>query len=132
MQATALDKSFDEFIFQIYYLDYHTDMEEIGDPNIEDILYVKCYPKWDMREAKLKNIIEENKSFLLRQMKEIVRANDLFYCYFEIDFTDIYGTTTNIVSQKVRWIEARPKIKKRKIDSSPTGFINAGDLPPEN
>lgn len=132
MQITALDTSLKDFSFEIYFLDYRSDVEEINKPNYEDVIYVRCYPKWNMKEKELKNLIEENKSFLFSKMGVIVEENDLFYCHFDIDFTTIIGTTTNIVDHNVRWIEARPDIRKKNIDDSQTGFINPNELPPEN
>ncbi len=132
MQRTTLDQSIKEFNFEIYFLDYRSDVEEIDTPNYEDILYVKCYPKWDMKEKELINLIEKNKSFLFYKMEAIAKENNLFYCYFDIDFSTVIGMTTNIVNNKVRWIEARPSILKKNVDDSPTGFINPNELPPEN
>lgn len=132
MQITALDTSLEDFSFEIYFLDYRSDVEEVSKPNYEDVIYVRCYPKWDIREKELMNLIEENMSFLFSKIQVIVEENDLFYCHFDIDYTTIIGTTTNVVDRKVRWIEARPNIQKKIIDGSSTGFIDPNELPPEN
>ncbi len=132
MQRIALDKSLKDFSFEIHYLNNPVDIEHIGDANYEDIIYVRCYPKWNISEQELYKSIQENKSLILTKMREVSNKHDLFYCYFDIDFSFFKGTTAKIVDNKVRWIEARPEIKKKNIDDHPKGFINPVGLPPEN
>ncbi len=132
MQRTAIDKSLKGFNFEILYLTNPEDIQHINDPNYEDILYVKCYPKWNMNEQELKKYIEPHKRFLLSRMEEISENFELFYCYFDIDFSNIKGTTSNLIDNKIVWIEKRPEIKPKNINNHTNGFIDAGELPPEN
>ena len=132
MQKTELNKSLKEFSFEIHYLNSLNHIEHIGNENYEDIIYVRCYPKWDMDEQELKKSIENNKVMLFKKIEKITSEHDLFYCYFNIDFSTIKGIKTKIVDNRVYWIEARPSIMKKNIDDCPKGFNEAGELPPEN
>ncbi|MCB0447979.1 MAG: hypothetical protein KDD03_10805 [Gelidibacter sp.] len=84
-----------------------------------------------MREKQLMEYIKIHKLFLLKKMEVVSDEHESFYCYFDINYTTIKGTTSKIVDNKVIWVEARPEIRKKDIDSNPSGFINAGELPPE-
>lgn len=128
MQKTDTDKSLEGFSFVIYYLDNLVNLNEIGDPNIDDVLYIRCYPNWVMQDKELMKLIEENKLLLLNKMKSIVEEFDLFYCYFDIDFSKIYGSTTNVMGKRVNWIEVRPYIKMKNLEGYPSGFIDPKDI----
>lgn len=126
-----MDKSLEGFSFELHYLDHNSDIQEIGDPNVDDILFAKCYPKWDISEEELTKLVEQNKEFLFSKLRKIAEENHVFYSYFDIDYSSIYGTSIKLDGRRVMSLEIRPEIHKKKIDGRPTGFISPGELPPE-
>lgn len=65
-------------------------------------------------------------------MEKVTNKYDMFYCYFDIDFSSLVGMLSEKSENIILSIEVRPGIKKKSIDEYPKGFINASDTPMEN
>lgn len=59
MKRTDLNRSLKDFSFQIFYIDEPSEIENISKPNYDYVIYVKCFPKWNMTESQLKDSIEK-------------------------------------------------------------------------
>lgn len=132
MYRTDLNKSLDKFFFEIHHLNNLIEVGDISESSFFDLLYARCYPKWNMSEQELQDSIDDNTEILLKIMEEIAEKNDLFYCYFDIDFTALRGTTVVSSGDRIHWIESRPSITKKNIGGHPKGFFKQGELPTEN
>lgn len=118
-----------DLLFTYFYLDDLSEINDVQDHLLSDIIYVQVSPRVIIQKNQRKEIEEKYKSHWIKRIKQIVKNNYLAYSETHINYDNTMIHESLRSDGRIKFFKFQVHI--RKIDLDRGGFYKPGETPPE-